>query len=196
MLTRESGATVEKELSFFYVTGDFAIEGISSFPPTIQPESRILLKADLRYPEGYDPYVRWTQDGQPLGSGRVSEGLAQVGWQAPKRRRLPRAGGALPHPPQDGRDFRFTSPLLATGKLYVTPSAAAASEELGPLESYYLLFHFDGSLRDAASPEAAEATAFGAAEVSKAGLRLAKTPGSATRACCCRPPAGCRPPAP
>jgi hypothetical protein len=177
VLTRESGATVEKELSFFYVTGDFAIEGISSFPPTIQPESRILLKADLRYPEGYDPYVRWTQDGQPLGSGRVSEGLAQVGWQAPKEGVYPVQVELFPNPPQDGRDFRFTSPLLATGKLYVTPSAAAASEELGPLESYYLLFHFDGSLRDAASPEAAEATAFGAAEVSKAGLRLGENAG-------------------
>lgn len=177
VLTRESGTTVEKELSFFYVTGDFAIEGISSFPPTIQPESRILLKADLRYPEGYDPYVRWTQDGQPLGSGRVSEGLAQVGWQAPKEGVYPVQVELFPHPPQDGRDFGFTSPLLATGKLYVTPSAAAASEELGPLESYYLLFHFDGSLRDAASPEAAEATAFGAAEVSKAGLRLGENAG-------------------
>ena len=173
VLTRESGATVEKELSFFYVTGDFAIEGISSFPPTIQPESRILLRADLRYPEGFDPYVRWTQDGQPLGSGRVSEGLAQVGWLAPKAEGVyPVQVELFPTSPQDGRDFRFTSPLVATGKLYVTPSAAGASEELGPLESYHLLFHFDGSLRDAASPEAAEATASGAAEVSQAGLRL------------------------
>jgi hypothetical protein len=178
VLTRESGATVEKELSFFYVTGDFAIEGISSFPPTIQPESRILLRADLRYPDGLDPYVRWTQDGQPLASGRVSEGLAQVGWQAPKAEGVyPVQVELFPAPPQDGQDFRFTSPLLATAKLYVTPSAAAASEELGPLESYYRLFHFDGSLRDAASPEAAEGTAFGAAEVSKAGLRLAENAG-------------------
>ena len=127
VLTRESGATVEKELSFFYVTGDFAIEGISSFPPTIQPESRILLRADLRYPEGFDPYVRWTQDGQPLGSGRVSEGLAQVGWLAPKAEGVyPVQVELFPASPQDGRDFRFTSPLVATGKLYVTPSAAAA----------------------------------------------------------------------
>jgi hypothetical protein len=179
VMTRESGATVEKEVSFFYVAGDFSIEGISSFPPTIQPESRILLRADLRYPEGSDPYVRWTQDGQPLGSGLVSEGLHQVGWQAPKEEGVyPVQVELFPAPPPEGRGFRFSSPLLATAKLYVTPSAAAASEELGPLESYYLLFHFDGTLRDAASPEAAEATAFGAAAVSKSGLRLAENAGA------------------
>ena len=179
VLTRGSGAAVEKEVSFFYVTGDFAIEGISSFPPTILPESRILLKAVLHYPDGSDPYLRWTQDGHPLGSGRVSEGFHQVGWQAPK------VGGVypvqvelFPAPPPSGRDFRFTSPLLATAKLYVTPSAAAASEELGPVESYYLLFHFDGSLRDAASAEGGEATALGAASVSESGLRLAENAGA------------------
>ncbi len=179
VLTRGSGAAVDKEVSFFYVNGDFAIEGISSFPPTILPESRILLRADLRYPEGSDPYVRWTQDGQPLGSGRVSEGFHQVGWQAPKVEGVyPVQVELFPAPPPAGRDFRFASPLLATAKLYVTPSAAAASEELGPVESYYLLFHFDGSLRDAASPEGGEATAFGAASVSKSGLRLAENAGA------------------
>jgi hypothetical protein len=84
----------------------------------------------------------------------------------------------FPVPPPAGRDFRFTSPLLATAKLYVTPSAAAASEELGPVESYSFLFHFDGTLRDEASPEAGEATAFGAATLSKDGLRLAENAGA------------------
>jgi hypothetical protein len=179
VLTRASGATLEKEVSFFYVTGDFAIEGISSFPPTILPESRILLRADLRYPEGSDPWVRWTQDGQALASGRVSEGLHQVTWQAPQAEGVyPVEVELFPAPPPAGRDFRFSSPLLAAAKLFVTPSTAAASEELGPLESYYVLFHFDGSLRDAASPAAAEATAFGSAEVSKSGLRLAENAGA------------------
>ena len=179
MLTRGSGSTVEKEVSFFYVNGDFGIEGISSFPPTVQPESRILLRADLRYPEGLDPYVRWTQDGQPLGSGRVSEGLAQVSWQAPGVEGVyPVQVELFPAPPPAGRDFRFTSPLLATAKLYVTPSAAAASEELRPVESYSFLFHFDGTLRDEASPEAGEATVFGAATLSKDGLRLAENAGA------------------
>ncbi len=179
VMTRGSGAAVDKEVSFFYVNGDFAIEGISSFPPTILPESRILLRADLRYPEGTDPYVRWTQDGQPLGSGRVSEGFHQVGWQAPKAEGVyPVQAELFPAPPPAGGDFHFTSPLLATAKLYVTPSTAATSEELGPVESYYLLFHFDGSLRDAASPEGAEASVFGAASVSKSGLRLVENAGA------------------
>ena len=46
------------------------------------------------------------------------------------------------------------------------------------MESYSCLFHFDGTLRDEASPEAAEATAFGAATVSKEGLRLAENGGA------------------
>jgi hypothetical protein len=178
-LERKSGAVVEKEVTFFYIAGTYAIEGISSFPPTIQPESRILLRADLRYPEGSDPYVRWTQDGKPLASGRVSEGLHQVNWQAPKAEGVyPVQVEMFPAPPPENQEFQFTSSLLATAKLYVTPAKKAASEELGPRESYLHLFHFDGSLRDAASPEAGEAEAFGAAQVSKAGLRLTENAGA------------------
>ena len=178
-LERKSGTAVEKEVSFFYVAGAYGIEGISSFPPTIQPESRILLRADLRYPEGSDPYVRWTQDGKSLAGGRVSEGLHQLSWQAPKAEGVyPIQVELFPAPPPDGQDFRFTSVLVATAKLFVTPAREAASEELGPRESYLHLFHFDGSLRDAASPEGGEAEAFGATEVSKSGLRLAETAGA------------------
>ena len=179
VLTRKSGAAVEKEVSFFYVTGAYAIEGISSFPPTIQPDSRILLRAELRYPEGADPYVRWTQDGKPLASGRVSGGSHQVTWQAPKTEGVyPVQVELFPAPPPEGQDFQFSSPLVATAKLYVTPSAAAASEELGPRESYFRLFHFDGSLRDAAAPEAGEAELSGSAAVTENGLRLAGDAGA------------------
>ena len=100
---------MEKEITFFYVTGAYAIEGISSFPPTIQPESRILLKAELRYPEGADPYLRWTQAGKPLGSGRVSEGLGQISWQAPKEGVYAIQVELFPSPPRTA-DFRFASP--------------------------------------------------------------------------------------
>jgi hypothetical protein len=83
----------------------------------------------------------------------------------------------FPAAPPAGRDFQFSSPLAETAKLYVTPSAAAASEELGPRESYFRLFHFDASLADAAAAEPGEAEAFGAVELTKSGLRLGENGG-------------------
>jgi hypothetical protein len=177
-LTRNSGTTVEKEVSFFYVNGRYSITGISSYPPTAQPQSRILLRAELAYPQGADPYLRWTQDGKLLAQGLVSEGLAQIGWQAPKTEGVyPIQVELFPVAPPQGTDFRFTSPLLATAKLFVTP-AASTSEELGPPESYYSLFHFDGTLRDAVAPETRAAEVFGTAAVTEHGLRLGENGGA------------------
>jgi len=153
-LTRRSGPAVEKQVTFFYVTGGYKIDGISSFPPTIQPGSRILLQADLSFPEGADPFIRWPQDGQLLGRGRVSEGLAQVSWQAPQAEGVyPVQVELYPTSPVGGQDFPFSSSLALSAKLYVTAVSASPSDELAPRESYYALFHFDGSLEDAAAPE-------------------------------------------
>ncbi len=181
VLTRRSGTAVEKEVSFFYVNGQYGITGISSYPPTAQPEGRILLRAELSYPQGADPYLRWTQDGKLLSEGLASEGLAQIGWQAPKAEGVyPVQVELFPVAPPQGADFRFTSALLATAKLFVT-AGASTSEELGPPESYYSLFHFDGTLRDAVAPETRAAEVFGTASVTEHGLRLGRTAAPAIR---------------
>jgi hypothetical protein len=159
-LSRSSSPVVSKEIAFFYVQAPYAISGISSYPPTIQPENRILLRAELACPKGADPYLRWTQAGRVLGRGRLSEGLGQISWQAPKQEGVyPVQVELFPVAPAGATDYPFASSLTLTAQLYVTAAAAASSDELGPKDSYFSLFHFAGSLRDEVS--GAEAEAFG-----------------------------------
>ena len=178
-LSRASSPLASKEITFFYVQGPYAITGISSYPPTIQPENRILLQAELSYPQGADPYLRWTQGGRMLGKGRLSEGLGQISWQAPKQEGVyPVQVELFPVAPAGGADYPFASSLALTAQLYVTAAAAVSSDELGPKDSYFSLFHFAGSLRDETS--GAEAEAFGLAAPltdGRRGYRLAPDSG-------------------
>lgn len=178
-LSRASSPAVSKEITFFYVQGPYGITGISSYPPTIQPETRILLHAELAYPQGADPYLRWTQAGRVLGKGRLSEGLGQISWQAPKQEGVYAIQVELfPVAPAGGADYSFASSLALTTQLYVTAAAAASSDELGPKDSYFSLFHFAGSLRDETS--GAEAEVFGLAAPlpdGRRGYRLAPDSG-------------------
>lgn len=168
IMSRASAPAGEKEITFFYTAGSFAINGISSYPPAIQPGARILLRADLAYPAGSDPYLRWMQGSVVIGKGRLSEGLSQLTWQAPKAEGVYSIQVELfPTAPTGEKDFPFTSALVLTAKLYIAAGSSASSDELSPRESYYSLFHFDGSLRDtgalAAGAASATAEAFGAA---------------------------------
>jgi len=178
-LSRASSPVVGKEITFFYVKEPYGITGISSYPPTILPESRILLRAELSCPRGADPYLRWTQAGRLLGKGLLSEGLGQVSWQAPKQEGVYAVQVELfPVAPAGGADYSFASSLALTAQLYVTAAAAASADELGPKDSYFSLFHFAGSLRDEAA--GAEAEAFGIAAPmpdGRRGYRLAPDSG-------------------
>jgi hypothetical protein len=180
-LSRASSPAVSKEISFFYVQKPFGIAGVSSYPPTIQPENRILLRAELAYPQGADPFLRWTQDGRVLGKGRASEGFGQISWQAPKQEGVYAVRVELfPAAPTGASDYPFASSLALTAQLYVTSATAASADELAPKDSYFSLFHFAGSLRDEVA--GVDAEAFGtAAPLSdgQRGYRLA--PGSGIR---------------
>lgn len=180
-LSKANSSAVSKEISFFYVQGPYSITGVSSYPPTIQPESRILLKAELAYPQGADPYLRWTQLGKILGKGLVSEGFAQISWQAPKQEGVYAIQVELfPTAPAGGSDYPFASSLALTAQVYVNSASAATADELGPKDSYFSLFHFAGSLRDEATGATAEALGSAAALTDgQRGYRLA--PGSGVR---------------
>ncbi len=161
-LDSSSGSQEERHLSFFYVQGEYAVEGISSFPPTILPGAQITLSAELRYPQGADPYVRWSQDNRVFAGGVVSKGLNRVSWPAPQEEGVYSIRVELfPVAPLRG-EFSFASPASLSARLYISAAPAARGDGLGPPASYLSLFHFDGTLRDtgfaAASggPQAAE----------------------------------------
>jgi hypothetical protein len=145
----EEGVLEEKKLSFFYVTGQYDILGISSYPPTSIARHETLIQADLLYPEGADPYVRWSQGDSVLAAGRVSEGLQSISWVAPKDEGVYSISLEMfPVPPPTGTKFSFSSSLVFTAQLYVATANILTEDELVPEDLYYSLFHLNGTLKN------------------------------------------------
>ncbi|MBN1838183.1 MAG: hypothetical protein JW820_20160 [Spirochaetales bacterium] len=142
-------ATSQQELSFFFVRGDYAVAGMSSYPPSTLPGAEILIQTDLEVPEGADPYIRWTQGDAILARGLLSEGLDAITWKAPREPGVyPVTVELFPVPPAGGADYTFSSALAMTARLYISAGASASAHALVPEASYYSLFHFDGTLQD------------------------------------------------
>ena len=149
VISQETGATSQKELTFFYTPGEYSLVGIKSFPPTIFPGSESILKADLEYPAGADPFIRWTQNNKTIAGGLISGGWSEIIWSAPEEEGVYSIQVELfPFPPIVESDFHFTSPISMTARLYVSTKHILSENDLAPEESYYSLFHFNGDLQD------------------------------------------------
>jgi hypothetical protein len=145
----EEGRREEEKISFFYTTGEYAIRGISSYPPTTMAGHETVLEADLLYPEQANPYVRWSQDDVVLARGSLEEGLQKITWMAPQEEGVYAIRVELfPVPPSRGADFSFSSAVELTAKLFVSTASLLTEDELTPEDSYYSLFHLNGSLRN------------------------------------------------
>jgi hypothetical protein len=145
----EEGVLEEKKVSFFYVNGRYDILGISSYPPTSIAGHETLIQADLLYPEGADPFVRWSQGDSVLAVGRVSEGLRSITWVAPKDEGVYSISLEMfPVPPLTGTEFSFSSSLIFTAQLYVATANILTEDELVPEDLYYSLFHLNGTLKN------------------------------------------------
>ena len=79
-----SGEVAQKKTSnFFVATGSWRIAGIKSYPPVIGSSGKVLLKADLQYPDGTDPWLRWSYKGKVIQKGLLSKGLGKILWTVP-----------------------------------------------------------------------------------------------------------------
>ncbi|UCF97461.1 MAG: hypothetical protein JSV89_20160 [Spirochaetaceae bacterium] len=143
------GGIEEEEISFFYVTGQYAIKGISSYPPTSVAGHETVIEADLLFPSGANPYIRWSQDEVILAKGPVADGLKSITWVAPAEEGVYSIRVELfPVPPPGGTDFTFSSSLSLAAQLFVTTASLLTEDELLPEDSYYSLFHLNGTLRN------------------------------------------------
>jgi len=145
----EEGVIEKEQLSFFYIAGQYDILGITSYPPTTMAGHESVIEAELLYPAGSNPYIRWTQDGTILAAGLVREGFQSITWPAPEEEGVYSIRVEMfPVPPPAGRDFSFSSSLSLTAGLYVSTQSILTEDELVPEDSYYSLFHLNGSLAD------------------------------------------------
>ena len=145
----EEGTKEEEKTSFFYIKGKYAIQGITSYPTTTTAGHETVLEADLLYPDQGNPYVRWSQDDIVLATGSVAEGLQKITWMAPQEEGVYSIRVELfPVPPSLGSDFSFSSSVELTAKLFVSTASGLTEDELVPEDSYYSLFHLNGTLRN------------------------------------------------
>ncbi len=154
----------ERTLTFFYAESDYIIKGIESFPPVIFPGATVILKADLSIPEVTDPYLRWTQNEHIIDSGLYSEGLTEINWIAPMNEGVYSiALEIFPVSPLNNGTFSFQSQSRMATEVYVTSSSETISErDLTPEESYYSLFHFNGTYENSGTGiESSEAAPIG-----------------------------------
>ena len=148
----EEGAQEQEKINFFYINGEYAIRGISSFPPTTTAGHETVLEADLVYPAQANPYLRWSQEEVVLAKGPLSEGLQKITWSAPEEQGVYSIRVEMfPVPPPLGGDFAFSSSVELTAKLFVSAQSLLTDDELVPEDSYYVLFHLNGSLRNSGS---------------------------------------------
>jgi hypothetical protein len=145
----EKGAKEEQKISFFYINGEYAIQGVNSSPPTPMAGHETVLEADLLYPDQANPYIRWSQEDMVLARGSLAEGFQKITWMAPQEEGVYSIRVELfPVPPPLGGDYSFSSSVELTAKLFVSTASLLTEDELVPEDSYYSLFHLNGTLRD------------------------------------------------
>lgn len=126
----------------------FAISGIATYPPSLAPKRRGVAQATVRAPAGSRAWLRWRLEDRVVHEGALSDGADQITLEAPE------ASGAyalslelFPHGrPTAG--YNGPAPVRQQARLYVRAAGDTADRALGPRESYFSLFHFEGSAED------------------------------------------------
>jgi len=145
----QAGNSSERVVNFFYVEGSYRILGITSYPPIILPQTDTLLKAELSVPDGSNPYLRWSQDGNLIAQGSLAQGLDKINWPAPVKQGIYTVLVELfPFAPPQGNDYSFRSGTTLNTDLYILSHTILQESDLQPENSYFSLFHFNGDLKD------------------------------------------------
>ena len=153
---------IKKErVPFFYVTGKYDMKNVRSYPTTVQPASQMLFIAEIAFPAGRNPYLRWKLDDTVLTEGYFSEGASSFTWVAPEIEGIYSITAELyPVYPED--DITFSSQTSISTEVYVTTKPKVERGEFQPEEQFYSLFHFRGNTVDFGTrAEGAQAVPFG-----------------------------------
>lgn len=147
---RDGRLLADRERTLFVVPDPdaYAISGIAIYPPSLAPERRGVVQASVSAPEGAGAWLRWRLEDEVIHEGYLSDGADQVTLQGPA------SSGAyslsldlFPHgrPPAD---YVGPAPVTQQTRLFVRTAGDSANRALGPRESYFALYHFDGSTED------------------------------------------------
>ena len=153
--------------NFFVAAGNWKISGIKSFPPVIGSAGKVLLKADLQFPDGSDPWLRWSYKGKVIQKGLLSQGLGKILWTAPADEGVYTITLEMfPAAPADA-DYSFASSISLSTDVYVSTVTQSAAGDLGSADSYLSLLRLQGTLDDSGA---------GAKKLGKTSAALIGTP--------------------
>jgi len=146
-----AGETAQKKSSNFFVAAPgWRIAGIKSYPPVIASSGKVLLKADLQYPDGADPWLRWSWKGKVIQKGALSQGLGKILWTVPADEGVYTITLEMfPAAPSADSDYSFSSSIALSTDVYVSTGGQSAGGDLGPADSYLTLLRLQATLDDA-----------------------------------------------
>ncbi|MBN2509124.1 MAG: hypothetical protein JXB03_02565 [Spirochaetales bacterium] len=150
LVVRESDNTIigSDEVTFFFTADAYSIRQVTSYPTMIEPDSDVLLFAEYEYPEGSDPYIRWSYEDEVIASGPFSLQGNALQWHVPDKAGVYTLTAELfPFAPLDG-EFMFTAPVSMRGSVFTANSIEPGIAELSPEEFYDHLYHFRGNFRN------------------------------------------------
>jgi hypothetical protein len=160
----------KKSANFFVATGNWRIAGIKSYPPVIGSSGKVLLKADLQYPDGVDPWLRWSYKGKVIQKGTVSKGLGKILWTAPADEGVYTITLEMfPVAPSVDSDYSFPSSISLSTDVYVSTGNQSGAGDLGSADSYLTLLRLQGTFDDSGAGAKklgkSSATAIGSPEI-------------------------------
>ncbi|MCK5250625.1 MAG: hypothetical protein KAJ98_11705 [Spirochaetaceae bacterium] len=139
----------EEHRDLYVLNGEWAIRGLELFPPQAVSGGMFFIRVLMELPEGTDPWLRWIQDDKPMAEGFSSAGWNEVilnAGNSPGVRSLT-VELHLDEPSAEERPVRSFST-----DLYTVESLPPGRDNLGPPESYPILMHFDGTLKNDSAP--------------------------------------------
>lgn len=142
---REDKLLTEIDRRLFITGEEWTIRGLEIYPPRVVSGGVFVAKAVLALPDGSDPWLRWRQDGLLVAEGLRSEGFGRVILQAGRDTNTESISLELLSGVPDGDKQVLRT--FNTG-IYKAEQPDAAPDDLEPPDSYSLLMHFNGILRD------------------------------------------------
>ncbi len=145
------GSSTERRVERTVFLGDseanYEVERVEFHPDFLYPGSDGILTATLRYPEGVDPFLRWSV-GDSRHEGLLSEGFQELHIRAPAKEGFyPVTLELFPFPPPDNwTGYSFASTVRNNSHRMIV-RRASGSESLGAGD-YFSLLSFQGNLRE------------------------------------------------
>jgi len=142
----------ESRVYFFIVDGDYSVDGLETYPPGITAGDTISARSTLTYPEGKDPWLRWSLNSEVLEEGLLSEKGSTCDFTVPEGEGV--YSLKLEIFPVRPLSYQISSGLTHSD-LFVTYSGGSLSSwERQDNRTYSQYFSFESDFSDRMNPDA------------------------------------------